>query len=92
MGSDSAFGEPFFAVVVTDPEINPDICGLCGEPGADKMACYTGGGVYWPGERMPDGPLVHSECECEERTRAHAALTQKQRDAVLRSVTGGRWP
>ena len=69
-----------------------DICGLCGEPGADKMALWTGGGVYWPGERRSDGNMVHQECEQAETHRAHAALTQDQRDAVLRSITGGRWP
>lgn len=69
-----------------------DICGLCGEPGADKMALWTGGGVYWPGERIPDGDMVHQACEQAETRRAHAALSQQQRDAVLRSVSGGRWP
>ncbi|MFA6031152.1 MAG: hypothetical protein WC969_14950 [Elusimicrobiota bacterium] len=77
---------------MSDPELNPDICGLCGEPGADKMALWTGGGVYWPGEVRSETELVHAECEREETRRAHAALTQEQRDAVLRSVTGGRWP
>lgn len=27
-----------------------DICGLCGQPGADKYA-YS---VHWPGEQIPD--------------------------------------
>lgn len=27
--------------------VGEDICGLCGQPGADKMALWTGGGV-WP--------------------------------------------
>jgi len=74
-----------------EPEAE-DICGLCGEPGADKMALWTGGGVYWPGERIPDTEMVHQECEQEETRRAHAALSQDQRDAVLRSVSGGGWP
>ena len=69
-----------------------DICGLCGEPGADKMAMWTGGGVYWPGETVPDAEFVHQECEQEETRRAHALLSQDERDAVLRGITGGRWP
>lgn len=64
------------------------LCGLCGEGGADKMALWTGGGVYWPGERVADTKMVHQECERSETRRAHAALTQEQRDAVLRSVVG----
>ena len=32
---------------------NEDACGLCGEAGADKMAKWTGGGVYWPDEEQP---------------------------------------
>lgn len=73
------------------PEAKPaepvaDICGLCGEPGADKMAVWTGGGVYWPGEQRPDTDMVHSECEQAERDRAHAALTPAQRRATLDSL------
>lgn len=68
-----------------------DRCGLCGDPGADKMARWTGGGIYWPGETRPEGELVHAECERAETARAHAALTQEQRDAVIRSVSGGVW-
>ncbi len=59
-----------------------DVCGLCGEPGADKYAHP----VYWPGEQKPDGPLVHMECETEECRRAHAALSPHERDAFLRSI------
>ena len=57
-----------------------DICGLCGEPGADKYAYPT----HWPGEKVPDGPLVHETCETEECARAHAALTDEQRRDFLR--------
>lgn len=71
---------------------NEDICGLCGEPGANKMALWTGGGIYWPGETIPDTEQVHDWCEKEETKRAHAALTQSERDEVLRGITGGRWP
>ena len=63
-----------------------DICGICGEPGADKMALWTGGGVYWPGEFIPDTELVHHECEREETRRAHAALSQKERNQVIDSI------
>lgn len=67
-------------------EEQEDVCGLCGEPGADKMACWTGGGVYWPGETMPDTEFVHQSCEQEERHRAHAALSDSERAAFLRSI------
>lgn len=68
------------------------LCGLCGQPGADKMALWTGGGIYWPGEERPDTEFVHAECERRETERAHAALTQPQRDAVIRAASGGVWP
>lgn len=63
-----------------------DICGLCGKPGADKMAMWTGGGIYWPGEEIPETEFVHQSCEQEETIRAHAALSQSERDAVLRGL------
>lgn len=63
-----------------------DICGICEEPGADKMACWTGGGVYWPGEFRPETEFVHQECEREERERAHAELSPKQREQFLRGI------
>jgi len=53
---------------------NLDICGLCGEPGVDKRAHPP----RWPGERTPDGPFVHRECEEPECRRAHAALGVEQ--------------
>lgn len=59
-----------------------DICGFCGEPGADKIPHP----IRWPGERNPESALVHSECEQEESKRAHAMLTQEQREAFLRSI------
>lgn len=65
---------------------NEDICGYCGEPGADKMALWTGGGLYWPGEYIPETELVHAECEAEETRRAHTALSQKERDSFLQSI------
>ena len=72
-----------------EKEEDMTICGLCGRPGADKWALWTGGGIYWPGEIRPETELVHAECEQAETARAHAALTQKQRDDVLRSIDGG---
>lgn len=43
-----------------------DICGLCGQPGADKFPHP----VHWPTETKPDTPLVHAECEKLECERA----------------------
>lgn len=59
-----------------------DICGLCGKPGADKVRHP----VHWPGECVPEGPYVHSECEDQECARAHAELTPEQRTAFLRTI------
>jgi hypothetical protein len=58
-----------------------DICGYCGEAGADKMALWTGGGRYWPGEFVPDTECVHAECERAEQRRAFNVLTPQQRAA-----------
>ena len=74
------------------PSDDDDTCGLCGKPGADKMALWTGGGIYWPGEERPSTRYVHAACEDAECKRAHAALTQDQRDAVIRAASGGVWP
>ena len=63
-----------------------DICGLCGEPGADKVALWVGGGVYWPGETVPDSRYVHDECERAETERAFNALTPGERERFLRSL------
>ena len=59
-----------------------DICGLCGEPGADKYAHPE----HWPGERVPDGQFVHASCEQEECRRAHAELTDAQRREFLNLI------
>jgi hypothetical protein len=56
-----------------------DICGLCGLPGADKVAHP----VHWPGEQIPDGQYVHAECEREECKRAFRELTPQQRASFL---------
>ena len=63
-----------------------DICGYCGEPEADKMALWTGSGLYWPGEFVPESELVHAECENEETQRAHSALTPGQRNLFLNGI------
>ena len=62
--------------------LEEDTCGFCGQPGADKFAHPE----HWPGERVPDGPLVHADCERDECTRAHASLTDKQRLEHLRRI------
>ena len=59
------------------------ICGLCGQPGADKVAKWTGGAIYWPGEERPEGDMVHLDCEKEECRRAYSQLSQPQRDRVI---------
>jgi hypothetical protein len=59
-----------------------DICGLCGLPGADKIPHP----IHWPGEAIPDTNLVHSECEDEECKRAHALLSDDERQRFLRSI------
>lgn len=70
---------------IAEPQ-DEDICGLCGKPGADKMALWTGGGLYWPGEEVPESEFVHQECEQEETARAHALLSQDRIDDILRSI------
>ena len=68
-----------------DGEEEDDICGLCGEPGADKIPHPC----YWPGEQRPDTPLVHAECEHEECRRAHSLLSERQIRDVLDAVWRG---
>lgn len=67
---------------LTDQVPDLDICGLCGEPGADKYAHP----IHWPGERVPDGQFVHADCEDEECQRAHSMLSDKQRKSFLRGI------
>jgi len=59
-----------------------DICGLCGLPGADKMAHPC----HWPGEQIPNTPYVHAECEEEECRRASDAFQGPQRIDFLRRL------
>jgi hypothetical protein len=61
-----------------------DICGLCGEPGADKMAHPC----HWPGETLPTGPYVHSDCEREECERAFHAFSSRVGDEGVRRFLG----
>ena len=68
--------------VASSDLLDEDICGLCGEPGADKFAHP----IHWPGEQVPEGPLVHADCESEECRRAHAELTDAQRRQFLSSI------
>jgi len=64
------------------PYQDADICGFCGEPGADKMPHP----VRWPGEQSAGTELVHTACEQEECGRAHAELTPHQRDEFLKTL------
>lgn len=64
----------------------PDTCGLCGQPILDADESKYHHPIHWPGERVPDSPIVHVECEMEECERAHAALSDQQREAFLKSL------
>ena len=59
-----------------------DVCGLCGKSGADKMPHPE----HWPGEAIPDTELVHAECEQRECLRAHAALSDGEREEHLSTI------
>lgn len=59
-----------------------DICGLCGEEGADKIPHP----VYWPNELRPNTDFVHAECEENETNRAHSDLTPFEITNFLRSL------
>jgi hypothetical protein len=63
------------------PDESEDICGFCGLPGADKFPHP----VRWPGELSAGTELVHADCEQEECGRAHAALSDRDREAFLRT-------
>lgn len=66
-------------------EVSPeesDLCGLCGLPGANKIPSP----MLWPGQRSPNGPFVHDYCENAETSRAHANISQAQRDAFLLDI------
>lgn len=63
-------------------EQDEDICGLCGEPGADKMHHP----MHWPGERIPETKYVHRSCEEEECRRAFGKLTPEEVDRCLKAI------
>ena len=63
-----------------DGEVTEDICGFCGQPGADKMPHP----IRWPGEMSAGTEFVHSDCEAAECGRAHAELSTPQRESFLR--------
>lgn len=63
-------------------ETDDDVCGLCGELGANKIPHP----VFWPGEARPDTPFVHAECEAAECAKAHAGLSLEQIRAFLESL------
>jgi hypothetical protein len=62
--------------------IEDNICGLCGLPCADKKPHEH----YWPGEKHPNTPMVHSECECDECERAFLALPEEM---ISKSILEG---
>ena len=59
-----------------------DICGFCGEAGADKFPHP----ISWPGEQSAGTKFVHAACEKVESGRAHSLLSDKQRELFLRSI------
>ena len=65
--------------VIIKESTEDDVCGLCGQPGADKVPHP----IYWPGEQQPQSQYVHAECESEETERAFQDLSQTDRDRFL---------
>ena len=59
-----------------------DICGFCGLPGGDKIPHP----VRWPGEESAGTKYVHAMCEDSECARAHSALTDRERQAFLKTI------
>lgn len=59
-----------------------DICGFCGEPGADKIPHP----VRWPQERKSRTKLVHAECEELECARASELCQGEEREKFLKSI------
>lgn len=59
-----------------------DICGFCGQPGADKVPHP----VRWPGEESAGTVYVHVECEDHECGRAHSLLSDAQRADFLAGI------
>jgi hypothetical protein len=67
---------------IDDLAKDEDLCGFCGRPGADKVPHP----VLWPGEQRAGTEFVHATCEHAECGRAHAVLTDKEREAFLRTL------
>ena len=65
-----------------DPD--PDLCRLCGEPGADKIPHPH----YWPTETRPDTEFVHATCEDAECKRAHEEFLAQVGDVGVRRFLG----
>lgn len=63
-----------------DENEDEDICGLCGQPGADKVPRP----ILWPDERVPNTAFVHADCEAEECARASELCQGAARDKFLR--------
>jgi len=82
--------EPYYDPMEREEEItkeefevmdeSPDICGICGEPGADKFKHPC----HWPGELNPEGDLVHAECEQAECKRAFQEFSARVGDDGVR--------
>lgn len=67
---------------VAQSHAGDDLCGFCGQPGADKIPHP----VRWPGEDSAGTPYVHATCEADECRMAYGALTDQQREEFLRWV------
>ena len=61
---------------------DPDICGFCNQPGADKIPSR----IRWPGEESAGTEYVHAACEDDECRRAHALLSDRQRRDFVRGI------
>lgn len=58
------------------------VCGLCGQPGANKVPHP----IRWPGEAIPATAFVHAECEQKECERARSQMTEQQARDFLKSI------
>lgn len=66
----------------TVPDNQQQICGFCGLPDANKFPHP----VRWPGEESAGSKLVHDTCEDLECRRAHALLSDREREEFLRCL------
>lgn len=76
----NVIGDIVLCVPDVPEEVTEDICGLCGESGADKIPHP----IHWPGEKEPETDFVHAECEDQECKRAHSELSDQQRQEFLK--------